>query len=113
MIGFLLTIVAILLSMIIIPIGVLWSVIKYPKNINEYFYRIALSIDQLGNVACAPLLNEIMIKRKVDLFGDEDETISSVLGKNYKNNNLTWFGNIIRLILDKIEKDHCIKSIEN
>jgi 8-oxo-dGTP diphosphatase len=41
-----------------------------------------------------------------------DETISSVLGKNKKANTLSKIGKGLDWILDILDKNHSIKSIE-
>ena len=48
----------------------------------------------------------------IDRFGNIDETISSVLGKNQRFGHLTKFGKVICKILDTIDKNHCEKSIQ-
>lgn len=111
--GILLAIIAVILSMLIIPIGVIYEIltlIRFSK-ISDYFFNIAVSIDQLGNVSCQGLFNDILITKDGFKFGDPDETISSVLGRNYQTKTLTGLGNSIRWILDRIEEDHCVKSI--
>jgi len=103
-------IVAILLSIILFPIGFILKMF-YPKR-REYLFRIAVSIDQLANVVCAKLFNIILITNIGYKFGKEDETISSVLGKNKKQGTLRFLGKLLDLILDQIDKDHSVKSIE-
>lgn len=102
--------VAILISFVLFPIGFLFSMF-YPKR-GRYMFKIALGIDQLGNVVCARLFNFFLITQEGYQFGNEDETISSVLGKNRKTNTLTLFGMGLDWLLDIIEKNHSIKSIE-
>jgi hypothetical protein len=103
-------IVAILISIIIFPIGFVFSMF-YPKR-GKYLYRIALGIDQLGNVVCARLFNFFLIDITGHQFGDEDETISSVIGKNKQTNTLTMFGILLDSLLEKIDKNHSIDAIE-
>ena len=76
MIGFLLSSVAILLFIIIAPFGFLWQIITNLKGVNKYLFKVAVSIDQMGNVVCNKLLNDVMIKESVHKFGNPDETIS-------------------------------------
>jgi len=77
-----------------------------------YFKDTAINIDRFGNREFRFSLNKYLITEKSpDRFGNIEETISSVLGKNQLSNNLTSFGNIIANILDTIEKEHCKKSI--
>jgi len=103
-------IVAILLSVIFFPIGFLFSMF-YPKRGN-YLYKIALGIDQLGNVVCARLFNFFLIDLDGYQFGNEDETISSVIGKNKQANTLTLFGIALDMLLEAIDKNHSIDAIE-
>ena len=77
-------------------------------------YKIALGIDQLGNVVCANLFNIILIRSCSEhRFGNEDETISSVIGKNKKTGTLTFMGWVLDAILDAIQKQHSLLSIED
>jgi hypothetical protein len=103
-------IVAILISIIIFPIGFVFSMF-YPKR-GKYLYRIALGIDQLGNVVCARLFNFFLIDLDGYQFGDEDETISSVIGKNKQSNTLTPFGIALDMLLELIDKNHSEDAIE-
>lgn len=106
----LLLIVAILIFIIISPIGFIFAMF-YPKR-EKYLYKILLGIDQLGNVVCARLFNFFLIDINGHQFGNEDETISSVIGKNKKTNTLTLFGMLLDAFLDLIDKNHSISSIE-
>ena len=77
-----------------------------------YFKDTAINLDMFGNREFRFSLNKYLITEKSqDRFGNIEETISSVLGKNQLSNNLTKFGKVIVWILNKIEKNHCIKSI--
>jgi len=104
-------IVAIILATILFPIGFIVAMF-YPKR-EEYMYKIALGIDQLGNVICDKLFNLTLIyPSSIYKFGNEDETISSVIGKNKKTNTLTFAGRLLDWLLDIIDKNHSIKAIE-
>ena len=107
-----LLLVAILLGWVLLPFGVL-SALVYLKITPEYLYRIAVAIDQMGNVVLGPFMNEFFIKKKsLNKFGSPDETISSVIGKNKRTLMLTPLGDFIRRVLNMFEKDHSIKAIE-
>jgi hypothetical protein len=101
---------AILLSIILFPIGFMFSMF-YSKR-GKYLYKVALGIDQLGNVVCARLFNFFLIDITGHKFGNEDETISSVLGKNKRANTLTLFGMLLDMLLELIDKNHNIEAIE-
>jgi hypothetical protein len=74
---------------------------------------MAEAIDRFGNVLCAPLFNNILINKLGYKFGKGKETISSVLGKNIQVNCLTKLGLFLSNVLNKLQKDHCINSIDN
>lgn len=112
----LLMIVAIVLLVILAPIAIAYKLVKgfiLLKFDSRWFKSIAVSIDQLGNVLLGELFTDLLlIKRKESIFGSEDETISSVIGKNYLAKNLTKTGLALRLLLHKLEKNHSVNSIE-
>ena len=108
-------IVAIITAFFVIPnaflFGVIFSILSKNRN-KRYFVHIAVSIDQLGNVVCAPLFNCTLIKKTGYKFGNVDETISSVLGKNELTNTLTFIGKGLCAFLNILEKNHVQKAIE-
>jgi hypothetical protein len=116
--GLLLFILSFLLVAIFTPLGIVCSLIKaillFNKQIlDDYFFNLAISLDQFGNVAMAKLFDFIFIKSSSpDKFGNPDETISSVLGKNKLKNNLIYLGFRLDALLNGLDKDHSIKSIE-
>lgn len=123
--NFLLFLISIMLGSILLPIGFVYAIIKtvilsiiklditvFISFVSDFFYAIAASIDQLGNVICAELFNDIMIKKGTYKFGHEDEKISSVLGKAKERNRLMLMGKWLSNLLDFIDKNHVIKSID-
>jgi len=117
MIGVLLFILSFILVVLLTPIGFIFTTIKTIilldfRFIKTYYMNLAISLDQFGNVACGELLNTILITDIKHLFGNPDETISSVLGKNKLNNSLTKLGTLLDNFLNKLDDNHSIKSIE-
>jgi len=111
--GFILLIIALLLAIVLLPVGFAFQIITTLfKSVNIYLFTIAKSIDQLGNVVCADLFNYTMIKKDGYNFGHEDVTISHVLGMNKKINRLTFTGKALSWLLNAIDKDHVEKAIE-
>ena len=98
-----------LLSTVFLPLGFFYSVFK---RIPRYYFNIAISIDQLGNTVMQGLFNDILVKKDRFRFGNPDETISSVLGKNKAIDNLTLLGKAIAWLLNKIQYHHVEKAIE-
>ena len=114
--GILLTILALTLLYITSPISIIYAIIKRitkRNGINTYFIRMAIAFDKVGNVISSDLFNDIMIKKEGYRFGLSEETISSVLGKNKRDNTLLWPGRLLSRVLDKIQRNHVEISIEN
>lgn len=106
--GLILTILAYILIMIFYPLGLIFSPL-FGKN---YFWRLAISLDQFGNVLMGGFFNLTLIKDSKDEFGNPDETISSVIGKNKLNSKLTRVGRLLDCMLEFLDENHSIKSIE-
>ncbi len=116
--GFILFIIAQVTTPIGNIIGFLFANIMFLdlKDANEYYGDLAYSKDQHSNVVMQKLFNVIMIRQNGEslpyAFGNPDETISSVFGKNERRETLTRFGRFWNRFLDSIEEDHSTKSIE-
>ncbi len=116
--GLILTVVAIVLSITTMWLGLTYTLFSLVlngrwKDLNAYFFDIAVSIDQLGNVVMRDLFNRLLItKQSPYLFGNEDEVISSVLGKNQQLGTLKFLGKLVVGLLDVIDPNHSINSIE-
>ena len=76
----------------------------------SWIKRLLIAIDQLANVLFEPIFRVIFFGDKG--WGDEDETISSVLGKNYKKCRACRFVCRILSHLDWTSTQHCRDSIE-
>jgi 8-oxo-dGTP diphosphatase len=112
----LLLFIALILLFLLLPIVVIYMLLKYlftgkKRIITVWACKTARSIDVFANVEASELFNDILIKKGGYKFGNRQETISSVLGKNQVTNTLTRTGNGLRIILDCIEQDHCLISI--
>lgn len=117
MIGVLLFIVSLILIVLVTPLGLTATTIKslifYDSAfIKKYYMDLAISLDQFGNVLMQGLFNRILINSCRFPFGNPDETISSVIGKNSLNNSLTYLGVLLDRFLNVFELNHSIKSIE-
>jgi len=116
-IGILLLLISIILFSLTIPLGLIYGFFyklftKSIKGIGDFSLKISISLDQLGNVLMQHLLNKIMILKGGYKFGNRDETISSVLGKNIEMNTLSKFGKGLNSILDAIDMGHSLNSID-
>lgn len=110
----LLLLIAFALFIALTPFAFLFGTISaIGKNeLKSYWFRCAISIDKLGGSVGSYFFNVLLIKPNSYLFGNDKETISSVLGKNEKTNNLTLVGKILNLLLNALEKEHSKKSID-
>jgi hypothetical protein len=113
MINIILTLVAFILVGIFTPFSILFTLIFHPRNLSNYFWKFALALDQLGNVTCQYTLNLVFIKKDGVLCGNEDMTVSYVLGANKERGTLTMAGKGLCAILNKMEKDHVEKAVVN
>lgn len=77
-----------------------------------YFRDSALTLDKLANREFRTLWNKTLINDNGYPFGNIEETLSSVLGKNQRDGTLTKVGLTLVFILDKIDSNHCLKSID-
>lgn len=113
--NFILAILAKLLYLVVEPINFIYVILikkKFTwKRLNRYFRNEALAIDRFGNSQYKSLFNAWFIKEKGYKHGNINETISSVLGKNQRDETLTKFGMLITKILDRMDENHCKKSI--
>ena len=112
--GIILFIVAVALSVIICPIGYIYSILKtmfvYSSRL---FLLLAIGIDMLGNVICKDLFNDTLRKKGGYEFGNMNETVSKVLGMNKKTNTLTFLGKALANFLNFIDKNHVENASKN
>ncbi len=118
MIELIILVVAIVLLYFLLPIVALFMIVKYiftgnKRMLSVWFFRTAREIDVFANVNGAEFFDAIFIRDGGYKFGNPKETISSVIGKNQRDSTLSIAGMILRVMLDKIDKDHCLKSINN
>ena len=116
--SFLLFCMALLLVITTAPIGFIYALIRQTcsskaKSLNVYFIEVALVLDEVGNVTMQHLLNDILLINDVQTyyFGNKNETISSVIGKNSITNTLSPLGRTLNSFLNFLDKDHSLNSI--
>ena len=115
MVNFILVILAKVLYLVVEPINFIYVILikkKFTwKRLDGYFRNEALAIDRFGNSQYRSLFNTWFIKENGYKHGNINETISSVLGKNQRDETLTKLGKLLVKILDTIDKNHCKESI--
>ena len=117
LIGILLFLISIVLFVFTGPLGLIFGLLqrlftKGLRGIGEYSLQLAISIAQWGNVLMQHLFNWLWITKHGYKFGHRDETISSALGKNKQLGTLTGFGRLIDGLLDIIDPNHSLNSID-
>ena len=115
--GLILFLTARILTYLIYPIAFTYSILLTLfkdgyKSLDEYLFKCALAEDQRANTYLSKLFNDFLIKVGGHRFGDPDETISSVLGKNQLAGTLSILGRVLNWFLNKFEDGHSVKSIE-
>jgi len=118
MIELVILIIAIILLYLLLPVVALFMIIKYlftgnKRMLSVWFYRTAKEIDIFANVNGSEFFDAIFITNGGYRFGNPKETISSVIGKNQRYKTLSIAGHLLRWMLDKIDYNHCINSINN
>lgn len=117
-----LLVVAVVLASVLIPLGVVFTVIQAIRQrswrkivgyLDKSAGALALAIDHFGNTVCRDLLNALFIQRGGYGFGNIKETISSALGKNALGNKLTLAGWALVWLLDVIDPGHVEKAIKD
>lgn len=117
-----LLVVALLFGSVLIPLGIVFTLAKalWQRNwrkivgyLDNSAGALALAIDHFGNTVCRDLFNAIFISPAGYPFGNIKETISSVLGKNYRDDTLTVAGELLVVILDAIDENHVLKAIKD
>ena len=100
------------------PIGILFAigrqlVASKVIMLNIYLLEVALVLDQAGNVIMQHFLNFALLKKKKHtyLFGNKNETISSVIGKNSLTGTLNSVGLMTDAFLNFIDNRHSLDSI--
>lgn len=88
------------------------SILHGLQAVDKKLYYCAYADDQHANVYNSKILNDLLVKPGGPKFGDPDEPISSVLGKGYIMGKLRLLGIGIDKGLEKLDKNHSVKSIE-
>lgn len=82
-----------------------------PRNKLVYWiWGVLIGLDQLANALLWPLLN-MTVQNGGVRFGNPDETLSSVMGKNVELGKCR-FCVFVCLVLNRLDRQHCSRSIE-
>lgn len=84
----------------------------YVEKTKGYFKNTAKNIDVFANIEFRAFWNKTLRTEKGYPFGIPGETISSALGKNQIQGTLTKRGKFLVELLDTIDENHSINSID-
>lgn len=111
-----LLIVAVILFVMLCPIGLSYTIVYYIFNEKNkgynYLYRCAFSIDVLGNCLFGELFEFLFaVKRGKTYFGSLT-SVSSAIGELIFQKNINRFGKWFSKVLDFTfrEKNHCMNA---
>ena len=112
--GLSLFVLAIVLSYIILPFAILYTLLRYSGR-GGYLKRCAFSIDQTGNAIAGRFFRDLLVQKEAPLlltqwWGNPDKTISFALAKCAPY--LTITGHILFLILETVDPGHMEKAIK-
>ena len=80
---------------------------------DDALYKSAISVDQYANIWLGDILNDTCVLKGGHKYGDEDDTISDITGRNERDNTLTAFGLLFTKFLSLIlGKNHSLESID-
>lgn len=116
MIGLILLIISSILKLALSPLLYIYGVVKslFKREFNEWNKQLAIAKDQYGNGLGKYIFNDVLItKDSKCLFGNIDETISSVIGKNKRDGTLSFWGKCLDYILNLFDNNHSIESIDH
>lgn len=113
MISLILFLTALILGYILFPLGFLYAILTFRVSKSKYLFNLAFALDKLGNAVLGVVMNDVLKKKNGHKFGNYDETISYVLGRNKFTGTLTGFGRLIAWILNKIDPEHVEKAVKN
>ena len=116
--SFLLCLIATLLLITTAPIGFIFALVRQivfskVRMLSIYLLEVALVFDQAGNVIMQHFLNFALLKKtkKAYLFGNKNETISSVIGKNSVTGTLNIVGLGTDAFLNFVDNRHSLDAI--
>jgi hypothetical protein len=102
---------------IFILMGIVYSMkdvltIPFWNTLSEKIYKSATLFSQLGNVWMKELLNDVCVTKDGTPYGDEDDSISDITGRNQRDGTLTKTGIGLAKFLNLLGKDHALESID-
>lgn len=85
---------------------------RFWNNLRRKIFYTGELWDMAANVWACEIGNDFFISESNNEYGDRDDTISDITGRNERDNTLTPFGVKFTRFLDVLGKNHSIESIE-
>lgn len=101
------------LAILLMPFGLVYAIVRrlfLRIPMGDYFFSLAYVYDVLINVCYGDLFNDIFSKWNKYPYGKKTDTISRVLGKNERTNDLKDFEKKVVKFLNWLDKDHTLKA---
>ena len=92
------------------------AILLWHKQASKHIRTVAVSLDQTGNAMAWLLLTLLFVGRNAREyveFWNEDETVSSVIGKNKRMGSLSAIWKCLDLVLEYLDPWHSENSIEH
>ena len=106
----LLFLIAVILAMVLLPLGFLYALVTFRVSKSKYLFNLAFALDKIGNATLGVLMNDTLLNKRGIDFGHYDQTISKILGRNKKLNRLTFLGKFVANILNAVDPNHVEKA---
>jgi len=86
--------------------------IPFWNTLSEKIYKSATLFSHLGNVWMKELLNDVCVVSGGHQYGNEDDSISDITGRNLRDEKLTKTGIGLAKFLNILGTDHALESID-
>ena len=113
MIGYILFLIARTAAILLLPFGLLYTIVKRVRNlksIGKYFFDIAYVFDVLINVIYGEAFDDVFRNKGGYRFGSRYDTISKGLGVNKLRGTETQAWAVVSKFLNWLDKDHVEKA---
>jgi len=98
----------------LIPIGVVYSILTRGFNgLWRVCKQFALAWDRLGGVICADMFNDLMVKPHGYRYGNGEDLISYVMGRNKAIDTHYKLGVKVADAINTIDTNHVEDAVKN
>lgn len=99
--------------LLLLPSTILnFCIVALNGGASGYFRDSAVRLDRYGCGEFRTLWNTLLIKKGGVRFRADGNTISAYLGANQIKGTLSFFGQLIAWLLDRVDKGHCVRAYD-